>query len=136
MNDRYLHKTALCPACERDFLTTDVGAVYGLHPKNFDDVFVFGLCKNCSYIVGADKHDPQRLILRNRLEEYLGAASKDPFSRKVAVTSLKVLTIHNGDFADAIEIGWPYETPIDQCDVFVLPDGVLIVIEKESDHDA
>ena len=136
MNDRYLHQTALCPACEGDFLTTDVGAFYGLRPKNFDDVFIFGLCKNCSYIVKADEQDPQRLILRNRLEKYLGGASKDPFYQKVAVTSLKVLTIHNGGFADAIEIGWPYETPIDQCDVVVLPGGLVIVTAKESDHDA
>lgn len=135
MNDKYLHQNALCPACQEDYLTTNVGAVYGLHPANYDDVFTFGLCKACAYIVTLDKDDPHRLRLKNRLEQYIDDSPNDPLHGKVAVTTLKVLEVHNGVFADAIEIGWPYETPVDQCNVTTLPGGLVIVSEKEADHE-
>lgn len=135
MTDKYLYQTALCPACEKDYLTTAVGAVYGLHPANYDDVFSFGLCKACAYIVTLDEDHPRRLRLKNRLELFVDNYSKDPFRGKVAGTTLKVLQVHNGDFANAIEIGWPFETPVDQCKVTTLPGGIVIVSEKGVGHE-
>lgn len=136
MNDRYLHQTARCPACEEDYLTSNVGAVYGLHPADYDDVFTFGLCTKCAHIVNANKDDPYRLRLKNRLERYIDDFSNDPLHGKVAVSTLKVLEVHNGVFADAIEIGWPYETPVDQCNVTTLLGGMRIVTVKDRDHES
>jgi hypothetical protein len=127
----------ICSACSRTFELRATGGLYGLHPKDFDDVFFTILCNHCTHIIKANSDDPERLALKQRLEEYFRDAESHPLHGSIALTSLKTLEFHFGDIAKALEIGWPFPKAMHHYDL-VTPHGagIVMVAEKESGHDA
>ncbi len=130
------HSTYVCPACMQNFQLKSAGALYGVHPTGFDDVFVTVLCNQCIDITTADPKNPDRLALKNRLEEYFKYMTAHPLYGALALTTLKVLEVHSGDIVRALIIGWPFPKAMHHYHVATTYNGgIVMVTEKEGDHD-
>lgn len=126
----------ICPCCKKEYRLSQIGGMYGLRPKDYDDIFFAAVCNDCSGVVTADTANPKRVRLKNTLEEYFRNPLGHPFDGVLALTSLKILEVHHGDIFKALELGWPFSKAMHHYHVLALDGGMVIVSEKEADHDA
>jgi hypothetical protein len=115
----------ICPNCSGGFCIDAIGAAYGLHPTDYDDIFFILLCSQCAPKL---HHDTVRLKIRTRFERAITNCDQ---STRFAITTRKILTLYNNDIREALENGWPFAKPGHHYDVYELPAGIL-VIEREA----
>lgn len=122
-----------CPCCDKKYNLNHLVGLYGLHPTDFDDIFITILCNDCTDVVTAKPSDPRRLTLKNELEQYFREPIGHRFHQAIALTSLKILEIHSGDIKSALEIGWPFPKAMHHYHVAPFLDGgIVMVCEKET----
>ena len=130
------NRTYTCPACKKCFSLKSAGGLYGAHPSGFDDVFILVLCTECAHIIEASRDDPERRALKQLFEDYANQRERHPLHGALALTSMKILEVYSGDIVQAIELGWPFPKAMHHYHVVTMPDGgIVIVTEKEGDHD-
>jgi len=129
----------ICPSCDNRFSVIEIGGLSGYWRNGYDDLLILVLCGQCSEPMrGSTPESDCRIKLKAKLDTLFEThrAWDDEYKRSIAITTLKTLEYHGGDIARALELGWPFERPSDQYDVFVLPEGMVVVQQKEVGHDA
>jgi hypothetical protein len=122
----------ICPACLQNESSQNEGAVFALRlPDGLEDVLCFLLCPSCaSHIHPNDPTHPDRVTLVEHLNRLLTQLYTRGDADPYAITTLKTLMLHQGNWRDALEIGWPHDARTTDCNVAWIP-GVLYTVEPK-----